>query len=141
MLRDQVARKTELGVKAKAIMNAGGLVDDDIMVGIIDDQLTNNKECALGLVSRFLERKELIAKVGKPLVSFLMDSLELLCKLRSLILCFLLNHKSSIMLFNFSSMTAFLLVGLLVDSFIQLLDDLTTRNSSTFSNHYSTFFY
>lgn len=52
MLRDQVQRGTPLGLKAKTIMNAGGLVDDDIMVGIIDDQLTNNKECTLGYVLR-----------------------------------------------------------------------------------------
>ena len=31
-------------------MDAGGLVDDDIVVGIIEDQLANNKECSLGYV-------------------------------------------------------------------------------------------
>lgn len=48
MLRDQVTRGTALGVEAKKIMDAGGLVKDEIMVGIIEDQLTNNKECSLG---------------------------------------------------------------------------------------------
>ena len=51
MLREQVQKKTELGVEAKKIMDAGGLVSDDIMVGIIKDQLENNKACKNGWVS------------------------------------------------------------------------------------------
>jgi adenylate kinase len=50
MLREQVQKKTSLGVKAKAIMDAGGLVSDDIMVGMIKDQLENNKSCKNGFV-------------------------------------------------------------------------------------------
>ncbi|KAJ7144899.1 adenylate kinase 1 [Mycena crocata] len=50
MLREQVNQKTPLGVQAKKIMDAGGLVSDDIMVGIIQDQLDNNKECQNGFV-------------------------------------------------------------------------------------------
>lgn len=48
MLREQVAQKTNLGVEAKKIMDAGGLVSDDIMVGMIRDQLENNKDCKNG---------------------------------------------------------------------------------------------
>lgn len=48
MLREQVSRKTPLGVEAKKIMDAGGLVSDDIMVGMIKDQLENNKACKNG---------------------------------------------------------------------------------------------
>ena len=48
MLREQVAKKTSLGVEAKKIMDAGGLVSDDIMVGMIRDQLENNKACKNG---------------------------------------------------------------------------------------------
>ena len=48
MLREQVQKKTPLGVEAKKIMDAGGLVSDDIVVGIIQDQLDNNKECKNG---------------------------------------------------------------------------------------------
>jgi adenylate kinase family enzyme len=51
MLREQVAKKTALGVEAKKIMDAGGLVSDDIMVGMIKDQLENNKTCKNGYVS------------------------------------------------------------------------------------------
>ncbi|CAE7100396.1 unnamed protein product, partial [Rhizoctonia solani] len=50
MLRDQVAKKTTLGVEAKKIMDAGGLVSDDIMVGMIKDQLQNNKDCKNGFI-------------------------------------------------------------------------------------------
>lgn len=48
MLREQVTQKTPLGVEAKKIMDAGGLVSDEIMVGMIKDQLENNKSCSLG---------------------------------------------------------------------------------------------
>jgi len=51
MLREQVTKKTALGVEAQKIMDAGGLVSDDIMVGMIKDQLENNKTCKNGYVS------------------------------------------------------------------------------------------
>jgi len=50
MLREQVQAKTPLGIEAKKIMDAGGLVSDDIMVGMIKDQLENNKGCKNGFV-------------------------------------------------------------------------------------------
>lgn len=50
MLREQVNQKTKLGVEAKKIMDAGGLVSDEIMVGMIKDQLENNKQCQLGFI-------------------------------------------------------------------------------------------
>jgi len=50
MLREQIAKKTELGRQAKKVMDAGGLVSDDIMVGMIKDQLENNKSCKNGFV-------------------------------------------------------------------------------------------
>jgi len=39
MLREAVSAGTELGMKAKGIMAAGGLVSDDIMIGIIRDAI------------------------------------------------------------------------------------------------------
>lgn len=48
MLRAQVAQKTDLGREAKKIMDQGGLVSDDIMVNMIKNELTNNKECENG---------------------------------------------------------------------------------------------
>ena len=50
MLRAQVAAKTALGREAKKIMDQGGLVSDEIMVNMIQDQLDNNKECKNGSV-------------------------------------------------------------------------------------------
>lgn len=48
MLRAAVAAKTPMGLEAKKVMDAGGLVSDEIMVGMIKDNLENNKECQLG---------------------------------------------------------------------------------------------
>ncbi|KAK0551248.1 adenylate kinase [Tilletia horrida] len=50
MLRDQVSKKTDLGLAAKKIMDAGGLVSDDIMVGMIKDQLEHNPTCKNGFI-------------------------------------------------------------------------------------------
>ncbi|KAM0549105.1 hypothetical protein ACHAPJ_009560 [Fusarium lateritium] len=50
MLRSQVAKKTPLGVEAKKIMDAGGLVSDEIMIGMIKEELNNNKECYGGFI-------------------------------------------------------------------------------------------
>lgn len=48
MLRAQVAKKTDLGREAKKIMDAGGLVSDEIMVNMIKSELENNSECQNG---------------------------------------------------------------------------------------------
>jgi adenylate kinase len=40
LLRDAVARGTELGLKAKAVMDTGQLVSDDIVLGLIRDRLS-----------------------------------------------------------------------------------------------------
>ncbi|KAK4133260.1 adenylate kinase [Trichocladium antarcticum] len=50
MLRSQVAKKTPLGREAKKIMDAGGLVSDDIVIGMIQEELDNNKECKGGFI-------------------------------------------------------------------------------------------
>lgn len=48
MLRAQVAKKTQLGREAKKIMDAGGLVSDEIMINMIKSELDNNAECKNG---------------------------------------------------------------------------------------------
>lgn len=48
MLRSQVAKKTQLGREAKKIMDQGGLVSDEIMIGMIKNELDNNSECMNG---------------------------------------------------------------------------------------------
>ncbi|KAI8804940.1 adenylate kinase-domain-containing protein [Cladochytrium replicatum] len=50
MLRAAVAAGTDLGKEAKKIMDAGGLVSDDIMVGMIKENIENNKECKKGFI-------------------------------------------------------------------------------------------
>ncbi|KAF2878312.1 adenylate kinase [Massariosphaeria phaeospora] len=50
MLRAQVAKKTALGREAKKIMDAGGLVSDEIMVNMIKNELDNNAECKNGFI-------------------------------------------------------------------------------------------
>ncbi|KAF8528178.1 adenylate kinase-domain-containing protein [Hysterangium stoloniferum] len=50
MLREQINRGTALGAEAKKIIDAGGLVSDDIMVGMIREQLENNEECKQGFI-------------------------------------------------------------------------------------------
>ena len=56
MLRSQVAKKTPLGLEAKKIMDTGGLVSDEIVVGMIREELQNNQECKGGCVSLSLSQ-------------------------------------------------------------------------------------
>ena len=49
MLRAAVAAGTEMGKKAKEVMNAGGLVSDDIVVGIIKEAI-KAPECGNGFI-------------------------------------------------------------------------------------------
>ncbi|BGP53907.1 hypothetical protein JCM8202_006100 [Rhodotorula sphaerocarpa] len=50
MLREQVKAGTELGKEAKKIMDAGGLVSDDIVIGMIKSQIETNPQCQLGFI-------------------------------------------------------------------------------------------
>jgi adenylate kinase len=47
MLRAAVKAGTELGIAAKKIMDAGGLVSDDIIIGLVKDRLTQ-PDCSKG---------------------------------------------------------------------------------------------
>ncbi|MGI9306347.1 MAG: adenylate kinase [Gammaproteobacteria bacterium] len=47
MLRDNVARQTPLGLRAKAVMDAGALVADDIVIGMIEERLRAD-DCRAG---------------------------------------------------------------------------------------------
>jgi adenylate kinase len=47
MLRAAVKAGTELGLKAKSVMDSGGLVSDDLIIGLIKDRLSQ-PDCANG---------------------------------------------------------------------------------------------
>ena len=49
MLREAVANQSEVGKQAKAVMDAGKLVSDDIIVDIISDRLSQ-ADCANGFI-------------------------------------------------------------------------------------------
>ncbi len=74
MLRAAVAAGTEFGQKAKAIMDAGELVSDDIMLGIIRDRVAE-PDAANGFILDGFPRteqqakdlEELLADIGAPL--------------------------------------------------------------------------
>ncbi len=50
MLRAAVEAGTELGLRAKAVMDAGDLVGDDIMIGIVDERLAADDIVAHGVL-------------------------------------------------------------------------------------------
>lgn len=49
MLRAAVKAKTELGLQAKKVMDAGGLVSDDIIIGLVKDRIRQD-DCAGGFL-------------------------------------------------------------------------------------------
>ena len=81
MLREAVAEGTRFGQKAKAIMDAGNLVSDDIMLGIISERLAR-PDAADGFIldgfprtkQQALDLEELLDQLGTPLdAALLMD--------------------------------------------------------------------
>ena len=49
MLRAAVKAETELGLQAKEVMDAGGLVSDDIIIGLVKERITE-ADCANGFL-------------------------------------------------------------------------------------------
>ncbi len=49
ILRDEVQRGSELGIKAKGLMDKGQLVPDDVMVGIVRDRI-GGPDCTDGFI-------------------------------------------------------------------------------------------
>ncbi len=70
MLRAHVKAGTELGMKAKAIMDAGGLVSDDIIIGMVKDRLTQG-DCKNGYLfdgfPRTIPQAEAMKAAGVPI--------------------------------------------------------------------------
>ena len=70
MLRAQIKAGTELGMKAKAIMDAGGLVSDDIIIGMVKARLTE-ADCQNGYLfdgfPRTIPQAEAMKAAGVPI--------------------------------------------------------------------------
>lgn len=74
MLREAVAQGTRFGQKAKSIMEAGQLVPDDVMLGIISERLSQ-ADAADGFIldgfprtkQQALDLDELLDEIGAPL--------------------------------------------------------------------------
>jgi adenylate kinase len=49
MLREAVKNGTELGLKAKSFMDAGGLVPDEVVIGIVKERLSKS-DCDKGFI-------------------------------------------------------------------------------------------
>ncbi|MDK9697100.1 MAG: adenylate kinase [Siculibacillus sp.] len=49
MLRAAVKAGSEVGLKAKAVMESGGLVSDDIVIGVVSDRI-DEPDCAKGFI-------------------------------------------------------------------------------------------
>ncbi len=49
MLREAVKNSTEMGLQAKAFMDKGGLVPDEVVIGIVKDRL-REKDCVKGFI-------------------------------------------------------------------------------------------
>ena len=49
LLREAMAKGTELGLRAKSYMDAGALVPDELVIGIIKERLAE-KDCANGFI-------------------------------------------------------------------------------------------
>ncbi len=66
MLREAVAAGTEVGKRAKAVMDAGKLVSDEIVVGIVSDRVDQD-DCGKGFIldgfPRTLEQADSLAEM------------------------------------------------------------------------------
>ncbi len=83
LLRDAVARKTELGLKAKAAMDAGELVSDDLVLALIRERLSR-PDALKGFIldgfprniaqARALE--QMLQKLGQPIESVVLMNVD-----------------------------------------------------------------
>lgn len=97
MFREHVMQDTELGRLAKPIMHAGGLVPDELVLGMVADRL-KRQDCERGFVfdgfPRTLPQADQLGKIlaehgfGKPIViHFVVDRDEILRRLTGRRMC------------------------------------------------------
>jgi len=79
LLRDAVKHQTELGIKAKTAMEAGQLVSDEIVLGLIRERLTGSHTTQGFILDGFPRNSEqatalsaLLNEIGQPLESVLL---------------------------------------------------------------------
>lgn len=93
MLRAEIAAGSNLGKQAKAIMDAGNLVSDDIMIGMIANRI-EQPDCAKGVIfdgfPRTVDQAKaldtMLAEKGRPLkavIQFAVDEAELVNRLET----------------------------------------------------------
>ena len=97
MLRNAVAKGTELGRKARSIMDAGGLVPDDLMVGIVRDELSGQAArdgfILDGFPRTLAQAKALSALFAElgiddfKVINFVVDDEEVVRRLSSRLVC------------------------------------------------------
>lgn len=66
LLRNEIANKTELGLKAKTLIEAGNLVPDDVVVGMIKNVFANNKDVSGFILDGFprtIEQAKMLDKI------------------------------------------------------------------------------
>lgn len=70
MFREAIANKTELGLKAQAIIERGDLVPDDVTVALVKDRLSQ-PDCANGYLldgfPRTIPQAEALEEIGKQI--------------------------------------------------------------------------
>ena len=84
LLRDAVAKRTELGLTAKSAMDAGKLVDDATVLGMIRERLTR-PDAAKGFILDGFPRnipqaealQKMLAEMGAPLDAVVLLNLDL----------------------------------------------------------------
>jgi adenylate kinase len=92
ILREEVKQQTQLGLAAKAVMDAGKLVSDDIILGMVENVIQKNKNSVKGFIFDGFPRTvpqadglmQLLQKMGLTLsgvVSLTVDEPELIQRL------------------------------------------------------------